>query len=145
MTKNTTIHRIQESEEVSPFLAGDHKAARHREDNMAKTKINKKDPQKKYHLGMVSKKITSFTVPTSTLILMWINTHRCLVHMKDPKLIHESSPSKYKSRSRYIRRQNKDKDSTVHTTQYRKKKSNSQTLVGPTTDTASGPSPLTYI
>ena len=32
---------------------------------------------------------------------MWIKTHRCLVHMKDPLLIHESSPS-----------------TSVHTTEY---------------------------
>ena len=45
---------------------------------------NKKDPQKKHPLGTVNKKITgglstSFMVPTSSLILMWIKIHRiCL-------------------------------------------------------------------
>ena len=42
--KNTAKRLIQESQEVSPFPAGDHKAARHRqlEDNMAKTNTNTK-------------------------------------------------------------------------------------------------------
>ena len=36
--------------------------------------------------------------PTSLLVQMWIKTHRCLVCMKDPKLINASSPRTYKSR-----------------------------------------------
>ena len=32
--QNTTKRHIQESQEVSPFLAGDHKAAHHRQDNI---------------------------------------------------------------------------------------------------------------
>ena len=39
--KSTTKRHIQESQEVSPFQAGDQKAARHRSDNMASTNINK--------------------------------------------------------------------------------------------------------
>ena len=35
--KNTRKHLIQESQEVSPFLAGDHKAAWHKQYTMAKT------------------------------------------------------------------------------------------------------------
>ena len=46
------------------------------------------------------------TVLTSPLLLMWINTTRCLVSVKDPKLIGVLSPSKYTSR--YKRRSNKD-------------------------------------
>ena len=38
--RNKTNRHIQESQEVSPFPAGDHKAARHRQDNMAKTNTN---------------------------------------------------------------------------------------------------------
>ena len=57
--KNTTTRHIQESQENSPFPAGDHNTARHRQDNMAKTNTNKKkDPRMKYRLGTVSKKIT---------------------------------------------------------------------------------------
>ena len=43
---------IQESQVVNPFPAGDHKAARRKQDNMAKT-----NTKKEYHLGTVSKKI----------------------------------------------------------------------------------------
>ena len=47
-----------ESQEVSPFPAGDHKAhINRRAQNIANTRQNKniKDPQKKYRLGTVSK------------------------------------------------------------------------------------------
>ena len=60
-------------------------------------------------------------VPTSTLILMWIKTHRCLVRIKDPKLIESSSPGTHTNqdtKSRY----NKNMDSTVHTTEYEGKR-----------------------
>ena len=53
--KNSRKNHIQESQEVSPFLAGDQKAARNRQDSM--TTITKKDPQKKHRLGKVSTKI----------------------------------------------------------------------------------------
>ena len=59
--KNTRKHHTQESQAVCPFPAGDHKAARNREDSILKTNVkhnNKKDPEKKHRLGMVSKKIT---------------------------------------------------------------------------------------
>ena len=56
--QNTTKRHIQESQEVSPFPAGDYKSARHRQDYMAKKNTNKNYPQKKYTLGKVSKKIT---------------------------------------------------------------------------------------
>ena len=55
-------------------------------------------PQKKYRLGTVSKNIllegfNRFNgAPTSPLVQKWIKTHRCLVCMKDPKLIKASSP-----------------------------------------------------
>ena len=50
---------IQERQEVSPFPVGDHKAARHRQDNIAMTNSNKiEDSRKEYRLGTVSKKIT---------------------------------------------------------------------------------------
>ena len=40
-------HHIQEGQEVSPFPAGDHKAARNRQNSMTNTNPNnKKDPQK---------------------------------------------------------------------------------------------------
>ena len=55
LTEDTT----NESQEVSPFPAGDHKAhINRRAQNIANTRQNKniKDPQQKYRLGTVSKK-----------------------------------------------------------------------------------------
>ena len=58
--KNTRKRHIQESKEVSPFPAGDHKDARNRQDSMTdKHKPQTtQDLQKKHRLGTVSKKIT---------------------------------------------------------------------------------------
>ena len=53
--KNKKISNTQESQEVSPFLAGGRKATMNRRDSMADTIINnKKNPQKKHRLGTVS-------------------------------------------------------------------------------------------
>ena len=55
--KNTGKHHIQESQEVSPFSIGDHKAIRNRNGILAKTIINNKnDTEKKDRLGPVSNK-----------------------------------------------------------------------------------------
>ena len=55
---NTIKHNIQESQEASPFPAGNHKAAMNRQESMTNTKHNnKKDPQKKHRLGTVCKNI----------------------------------------------------------------------------------------
>ena len=86
------LDTTNESQEVSPFPAGDHKAHKSRRTqrhSKRKTEKNIKDPQKKYCLGMVSKIFywslnRFYGAPTSTLIQMWIKTHRCLVCMKDP-------------------------------------------------------------
>ena len=81
-----------ESQEVSPLPAGDHKAST----NIRACSIIKQDrnninyPQKKHCLGTVSKDsllegLNRFNgAPTSPLVQMWIKTHRCLVCMKDP-------------------------------------------------------------
>ena len=53
-----TVDTTNESQEVSPFPAGDHKAHINRcAQNIANTRQNKniKDPQKKYGLGTVNK------------------------------------------------------------------------------------------
>ena len=47
VTKNTNKHHTQESQEVSPFPASDHKAARNTQDS--KTKINKNTNNKSIH------------------------------------------------------------------------------------------------
>ena len=82
--KNTRKHHKQESQEVSPFPAGDHKAAMNSQDSVTDT-TNEKDPQKKHRLGTVRKKIlegyTYLSVPTSSLFLMWIKTNRFLIRM----------------------------------------------------------------
>ena len=51
---------MQESQEVSPFQAGDNNAVRNRQGSMTRNTNNKKKthPQKKHRLGMVSKEIT---------------------------------------------------------------------------------------
>ena len=54
----TQINIIKESQEVSPFPAGDYKAAMNRHKSMTTQDINStNDPQKKYPLGTVSKNI----------------------------------------------------------------------------------------
>ena len=52
--KNTWKHHIQESQEVSPSPEVDHKAAMNRQESMTNIN-NKKGPQKKQCLGMISK------------------------------------------------------------------------------------------
>ena len=57
MTK-TQLNIPTESQEVTPFRAGDHKAAMNRRESITKHDINNtNDPQKKYRLGTVSKNI----------------------------------------------------------------------------------------
>ena len=52
----TQLNITNESQEVSPFTAGDHMAAINRRKTW-QTHNNINDPQKKYRLGMVSKNI----------------------------------------------------------------------------------------
>ena len=55
---NSQLDTTNESQEVSPFSAVDHKAhinRRAQRHSKHKTEKNIKDPQKKYHLGTVSK------------------------------------------------------------------------------------------
>ena len=55
---NSQLYTTNESQEVSPFPAGDHKAQinrRTQRHNKHKTEKTIKDPQKKYRLGTVSK------------------------------------------------------------------------------------------
>ena len=99
LTQNTNgkviksqLDTTNESQEVSLFPAGDHKA--HKTDAYkgiayARQKKNIKDPQKKYRLGTVSNNILLeglnrlYGAPTSPLIQMWIKTHRYLICTKD--------------------------------------------------------------
>ena len=55
---NSKLDTTNESQEISPFLAGDHKAHINRRIQMhskRNTEKNINDPQKKYRLGTVSK------------------------------------------------------------------------------------------
>ena len=98
LTKDTNVTTSQlnitnESQEVSPFTAGDLKAHQQTDVHKCITKQdrnNMNDPQKKHCLRTVSKNILleglhqyngATTLP---LVHMWIKTHRCLVCMKDP-------------------------------------------------------------
>ena len=91
---NSQLSTTNESQEASPFPAGDHKAhinRRAQRHNKHKTEKNINDPQKKYRLGTVSKIFhwraeTCFKAPTSPSIQMSTKTHRYLVCMKDPNL-----------------------------------------------------------
>ena len=70
---------IQESQELSPFPAGDSKAARNRQDSMTQTKTNskhkitKKDPQKKHNMNKsLSHKVANeFIIKKGNQIKSW--------------------------------------------------------------------------
>ena len=89
---NSQLDTTNESQEVSPFLAGDRKAHinTHTHKGIANARQkNIKDPQKSTALERSVKYFTGglnrfYDVPTSPLIQMWIKTHRYLVCMKDP-------------------------------------------------------------
>ena len=51
--KNIRKHHTQESQDISPFPAGDYEAARNRQDSITK-KNKEKDLQKKHHIETVS-------------------------------------------------------------------------------------------
>ena len=64
----TWKHNTQESQEVSSFPEGDHKDAMYRQDSMTDTKRNnKKDPQKKHRLGMVS----NYIITGGLKLVLW--------------------------------------------------------------------------
>ena len=91
---NSQLDTTNESQEVSPLPAGDHKAhINRRAQRHSNTRQNKniKYPQKKYRLGTVRKifywrAYSGLTAPTSPLIQLRIKTHRYLVCMKYPNL-----------------------------------------------------------
>ena len=76
--KVTNLHldTTNESQEVSPFPASDHKAQINRQrHNKHNTEKNIKDPQKKYRLGTISKNILLDGLNRfHGTIQMWINT-----------------------------------------------------------------------
>ena len=113
---NSQPDTTNESQEVSPFPARDHKAQLNRRaqrHSKHKTEQNTKDPEKKHCPRTASNTPLEGPnrlndAPTSPLIQMWIKTHRYLVCMKDPQLINASSPKTYKSRyNKEIKHQHK--------------------------------------
>ena len=65
---NSQLDTTNESQEFSPFQAGDHKAHINRRTQRHikhKAEKNIKDPQKKYRLGTVSKTFTGALKPLS--------------------------------------------------------------------------------
>ena len=88
---NSQLNITTESQEVSPFPAGDQKTSIIRcaqKHNTNKTEKTINDPHKKYRLGRVSKILKGLnqflSAPTASLVQMLIKTHSCLVCMKDP-------------------------------------------------------------
>ena len=87
---NSQLDTTNESQEVSPFPAGDLKAhINRRAQRQSKHKIEKniKDPQRSTALERSLRYFTGlnrFNGATSPLIQMWIKIHRYLVCMKDP-------------------------------------------------------------
>ena len=90
---NSQLDTTNESQEVSPFPAGDHKAhinrraqrhSKHKTEQKRK-RFTKEIPPWNGHLGILLEGLNRFNgAPTSPLIKMWIKTHRYLVCMKDP-------------------------------------------------------------
>ena len=70
------------------YLPHTHNEQTHTKAYQTHHRNNMNDQQKKYHLGTVSKNIlleglNRFHGATSPLVQMWIETHRCLVCVKD--------------------------------------------------------------
>ena len=76
VTKNT-INITNKSQEISPFPAGDHKAAMSRIESMRNTRQKKTNDPQKIRLGTVSKNILLEGLnPISPLVQMWIKIKR---------------------------------------------------------------------
>ena len=93
---NSQLDTTNESQEVSHFPAGDHKARiNRRAQRHSKHKTEKKTKKHKRSTKEVPpwnghkkywRAFTGFTAPTSPIIQMWIKTHRYMVCMKDLNL-----------------------------------------------------------
>ena len=90
---NSKLDTTDESQEVSPFPEGDHKAhinrraQRHskRKTEQKHKRSTKEVPPWNGQLNILLEGLKRFHgAPTSPLIQMWIKTHRCLVCIKDP-------------------------------------------------------------
>ena len=116
-------HHKQENQEVSQSTAGDHEAARNRQDSLLWNTNKNRDPQKKHRLWMVSNKISGglklFDGTNLTLIYCNGSRHIDVCFALTSPNIDISSPSTYTSR--YKNDINKHNDSTVQTDAYRSK------------------------
>ena len=87
---NSQLDTTNESQEVSPFLAGYHKAhivaKRHSKRKTEKHKRSTKEvpPWNSQKNNLLEGLNQFYGEPTSPLIQMWIKTHTYLVCMKDP-------------------------------------------------------------
>ena len=90
---NSQLDTTNESQEVRPFSAGDHKAhinrraqrhSKHKTEKKHKRSVKEIQPWNG-QLNILLEGLNQFNgAPTSPLVQMWIKTHRCLVCMKDP-------------------------------------------------------------
>ena len=90
---NSQLDTTNESQKVSPFPAGDHKAhinrrtqrhSKHKTEQKHK-RSTKEVPPWNGQLNILLEGLNRINgAPTSPLIQMWIKTHRYLVCMKDP-------------------------------------------------------------
>ena len=90
---NSQLDTTNESQEVSPFPAGDHKAhinrraqrhSKHKTEQKHK-RSTKEVPPWNGQCNILLEGLNRFnSTPTSPLIQMWIKTHRYLVCMKEP-------------------------------------------------------------
>ena len=83
---NSQLDTTNESQEVSPFPAGDHKGhINRRAQRHSKHKTEQKHERSTKNENILLEGLNLFRgAPTSPLIQMWFKTHRYLVCMKDP-------------------------------------------------------------
>ena len=124
-----------ESQEVSPFPAGDHEATinrRAQKYNKHSTETTQMTHKRSTALERSVKTYnwraqTGPTAPTPPHAQTRTKTHKCLVRMKDPQPTNAPPPIIYKQDTK--RRQSKDKDPTVNKTEYQSKEIQQACLV----------------
>ena len=87
-----------ERQEFSPLPGGDHNASINR--CALTSMIHKRSTALELSVKNILLEGLNWlhSMPTSSLIQMWIKAQRCLVCMEDPSLINASCPKTYKSR-----------------------------------------------
>ena len=85
---NSQLDTTNESQEVSPFPAGDHKGSlnRHTQRHSKHKMIHKRSTALELSVKIFYwRALTGFTAPTSPLTQMWIKTHK-IFDLKTPNL-----------------------------------------------------------